>query len=150
MKHLQPVIWSKGTFLTPQHLQIQDRFIEDSLHFRLHALKFCSWGLTELCFDLERLAEGHLVVSRATGIFPDGLLFDVPDSDSAPASKSLGEHFEPGINNLDIFLAIPDYRPRGLNVALVQCNGNTRYVAEATSFRDENTGITERPIQIAR
>ena len=33
MKQLQPVIWSKGTFLTPQHLQVQDRFIEDSLNF---------------------------------------------------------------------------------------------------------------------
>ena len=28
MKRLQPVVWQKGTLLTPQHLQIQDRFIE--------------------------------------------------------------------------------------------------------------------------
>ena len=38
MKRLQPVIWTKGTFLTPQHLQLQDRFLEDTLQFRLEAL----------------------------------------------------------------------------------------------------------------
>ena len=30
MRQLQPVIWSKGTFLSPQHLQAQERFVEDS------------------------------------------------------------------------------------------------------------------------
>ena len=73
MKQLQPVIWSKGTFLTPQHLQVQDRFIEDSLNFRLQSLKYCAWGFSELTVDQERLAEGQFLVSRAAGIFPDGL-----------------------------------------------------------------------------
>ena len=33
MKRLQQVIWTKGTFLTPQHLQIQDRFLENLLQY---------------------------------------------------------------------------------------------------------------------
>src|ERR1035438_1188495 len=41
---LQPVIWSKGTFLSPQHMQIQDRFTESVLQFRLEALQFRPWG----------------------------------------------------------------------------------------------------------
>ena len=150
MKQLQPVIWTKGTFLTPQHLQVQDRFIEDTLHFRLQALKFCPWGFSELAFDQEQLAAGHLVVSRASGIFSDGLLFDIPDSDPAPASKALEPFFEPGVSTVDVYLAIPDYRQRGLNVALAQRNGDTRYLAEVTAFRDENTGISEKPVQVAR
>jgi type VI secretion system protein ImpJ len=35
MKRLQQVIWTKGTFLTPQHLQIQDRFLENKHQFQL-------------------------------------------------------------------------------------------------------------------
>jgi len=31
MRQLQPIIWSKGTFLTPQHLQTRDRFLESVL-----------------------------------------------------------------------------------------------------------------------
>jgi len=149
MKQLQPVIWTKGTFLTPQHLQVQDRFIEDTLNFRLQALKFCAWGFSELTVNQEALAEGQFAVSRATGIFPDGLIFDIPDADPPPPSKSLAEYFEPGTKSLDVYLAIPDYRQRGLNVSSAQGTG-ARYLAEVSSFRDENTGASEKPIQIAR
>ena len=40
MPLLEPVIWAKGTVLNPQHLQIQDRFLVDSLQFHLQALNF--------------------------------------------------------------------------------------------------------------
>ena len=70
MKQLKPVLWTKGTFLTPQHLQVQDRFIEDALNFRLQALKFCPWGFRELSINAELLTEGQFAVTRATGIFP--------------------------------------------------------------------------------
>src|SRR5438309_6091200 len=115
MKQLQPVIWTKGTFLTPQHLQAQDRFIEDTLHLRLQALKFCPWGFSELSIEQDKLANGDFAVSRAKGIFSDGLLFDVPDADPIPASRGLAEFFDPGVPSLDVYLAIPDYRPRGVN-----------------------------------
>ena len=78
MKQLQPVLWSKGTFLTPQHLQLQDKFLEDSMNFRVQSLKFCAWGFNEVVLDQELLADGQLAVSRASGIFPDGLPFDIP------------------------------------------------------------------------
>jgi type VI secretion system protein ImpJ len=150
MKQLQPVLWTKGTFLTPQHLQVQDRFVEDSLNFRLQALKFCPWGFTSLIIDQERLADGDLLLSRATGIFPDGLLFEVPDADPAPASKGIGEFFEPGTKNIDVYLTVPDYRIRGLNVSSAKRDANSRYVAAVSPIRDENDGVTEKPIQVAR
>jgi type VI secretion system protein ImpJ len=93
MKQLKPVLWTKGTFLTPQHLQVQDRFIEDALNFRLQALKFCPWGFRELSINAELLTEGQFAVTRATGIFPDGLLFEIPEADPPPPSKSLEEFF---------------------------------------------------------
>ena len=150
MKRLQPVIWTKGTFLTPQHLQVQDRFLEDTLQFRLEALKFCPWGFSELVIDQQKLAAGDFAISRASGIFHDGLLFDIPDADPAPASKKLAELFEPSVNDMDIYLTVPDYRQRGLNVAIGQRDAGTRYVAEVATYRDENTGSSEKPVQIAR
>jgi type VI secretion system protein ImpJ len=150
MKQLRPVIWNKGTFLTPQHLQVQDRFLEDALQFRLEALKFCAWGFSELVIDQQKLATGQFAISRASGIFPDGLLFDIPDADPAPPSKALVEAFEPGVQSLDIYLTVPDYRQRGLNVAIGQKDAGTRYIAEVASFRDENTGSSEKPVQVAR
>jgi type VI secretion system protein ImpJ len=150
MKQLQPVLWTKGTFLTPQHLQLQDRFLEDSLNFRLQALKFCAWGFSELVLDQGLLADGQLAISRASGIFPDGLLFDIPGSDQPPPSKALAEFFDPGVRDLDIYLTVPDYREKGLNVSAVGRTGGSRYLAEITNVRDENTGTGEKPVQIAR
>jgi type VI secretion system protein ImpJ len=149
MKQLKPVLWTKGTFLTPQHLQVQDRFLEDTLNFRLQALKFCPWGFRELEINGELLAEGQFAVTRASGIFPDGLLFEIPEADPPPPSKSLEEFFDPGTKSIDLYLAVPDYRQRGLNVASGKDSG-TRYLAEVASFRDENTGLGEKPIQVAR
>ena len=57
MKQLKPVLWTKGTFLTPQHPRVPDRFLEDTLNFRLQALKFRPWGFRELAINAELLAE---------------------------------------------------------------------------------------------
>jgi type VI secretion system protein ImpJ len=153
MKQLQPVLWSKGTLLTPQHLQLQDRFLEDSLNFRLQALKFCAWGFNELVIDQELLTEGQFAISRASGIFPDGLLFDIPGPDQPPPSKALAEFFDPGMRDLDVYLTVPDYKHKGLNVSGLGKVGGTRYLAEIGVVRDDNSdnsGAGEKPIQIAR
>jgi len=149
MRQLKPVLWTKGTLLTPQHLQVQDRFLEDTLNFRLQTLKFCPWGFSELAINAELLAEGQFAVTRAAGIFPDGLLFEIPEADPPPPSKSLEEFFDRNTQSLDIYLAVPDYRERGLNVSREKDSGS-RYLAEETAFRDENTGANEKQIQVAR
>jgi type VI secretion system protein ImpJ len=150
MRQLQPVLWSKGTFLTPQHLQLQDKFLEDSMNFRVQALKFSAWGFNELVLDQELLAEGKLAIGRASGIFPDGMLFDIPGPDQPPASKVLAEFFDPGVSNLDFYLTVPDYKKNGLNVAGLGRVASSRYLAEIRTVRDDNTGTGEKPLQIAR
>jgi type VI secretion system protein ImpJ len=150
MKRLQPVIWTKGTFLSPQHLQMQDRFHENYLQFHLDSLAFRPWGFHALQIDREALAAGSLELAGASGIFPDGLLFDIPGSDSAPSPKPLADYFEPDQATLDVHLAVPQYRDQGLNVATAARQGSARYRAEVELFRDENTGLSEKPIQLAR
>ena len=150
MRQLQPVIWSKGTFLTPQHLQTRDRFLESVLQFRLEALNFCPWGFQEVRLDREALATGNLALTRAVGLFPDGLPFDIPDSDTAPAPKPLGPYFEGDQTTADVYLAIPHHRERGLNVSIVGGIADTRYISEVVDLRDENTGSSEKPVQLAR
>lgn len=150
MRILQPVLWSKGTFLTPQHLQAQDRFIESLLHFRAEALHYRPWGFSRLKLDHEALNGGAAGLSEASGLFPDGSPFEIPGADSAPPAKPLAEYFRPGQDALDIFLAIPEYRENTVNVSVPGRGLDTRYLAEVAVFRDENNGQTERPVQVAR
>ena len=51
--------------------------------------------------DQEALAAGVLSITRASGLFPDGLPFDIPDSDPAPAPKPLAACFEAGVGPAD-------------------------------------------------
>ncbi len=152
MKRLQPVVWMKGTFLNAQYLQSQDRFLDNSLQFQMEALSSYPWGLTELRMDQEELAGGNVAISKASGIFPDGLLFDVPDADIGPPVRSITDYFETDkdLKACDIHLALPSYRDRGLNVSMGSRQADTRFVADVLMLRDENTGLMEKPIQVAR
>ncbi|HTS31557.1 MAG TPA: type VI secretion system baseplate subunit TssK [Bryobacteraceae bacterium] len=150
MKKLQPVVWTKGTFLSPQYLQLQDRFLENLLQFHLESLSFRPYGFRSLQISQEELDGGALAITSASGIFPDGLLFDIPGSDRVPPLKQLAECFEPDQTTLEMYLAVPQYRERGLNVATSPRQGGARYRAEFELFRDENTGLSEKPVQIAR
>ncbi len=150
MKRLQPVIWMKGTFLSPQYLQTQDRFIESTLEFYMDAMSFAPWGFKRIQVDQEALEAGYFAISDAAGILPDGLIFDIPDSDPSPSPKPLADCYEPDQKTLDVFLAIPHFRDRGLNVSIAQKKADTRFLAEVAMLRDENSGLTEKPVQVAR
>lgn len=150
MRQMQKVLWTKGVLLTPQHLQVQDRFLEDTLSFQLAALNFCPWGLSRLEIDREALAAGVFSVSVATGVFPDGMCFDIPAADEAPEPKPLEDHWEQDQTTMDVFLAIPEQRLGGHNVSTRQQERGTRYISEVVLRRDENTGLAEKPIQVAR
>jgi type VI secretion system protein ImpJ len=150
MRQMRPVLWTKGVLLSPQHLQTQDRFLEDLLEFQLSTLTFCPWGFHRLEIDREQLAGGTFAISSAAGIFPDGLPFDMPGSDPTPAPKLLEGLWEPDQQALHLYLAIPEYRYGGHNVSGPLRDRDTRYRAEELLRRDETTGLSEKPIQVAR
>src|SRR4051812_1573583 len=150
MRRLQPVLWTKGTLLTPQHLQLQDRFVEDTLQFWLEALAFSPWGFASLQIDREALSGGLLTISAASGIFRDGLLFDIPGADPAPPAKPLAEHFSPEQSAIDVYLAIPNYREGGYNVATAAGGADARYMANPIRINDELQPGREKAVQIAR
>ncbi len=151
MSKLMPIVWSKGVFLSPQHLQAQDRYFTDLLRFNADALTFQGWGFTELQLDGAALATGTVAITSAVGLFPDKLSFDIPSSDAAPSSRSIEECFRDGRLRCHFFLAVPEHRPAGLNVSGARSGINTRFFSETQMVRDENTAVTaERPIALAR
>jgi type VI secretion system protein ImpJ len=103
-----------------------------------------------LSIDQSALAGGFFALASASGLFPDGMPFEIPASDAAPPPKPLAQYFDNETDTLDIWLAIPHYRERGLNVSVSQQGADTRFVAELAVVRDENSGTGEKPVQLAR
>jgi type VI secretion system protein ImpJ len=51
---------------------------------------------------------------------------------------------------MEVFLAVPNYRDSGVNVTSNGRDSDARFRAEYTMIRDENTGLSEKPVQVAR
>jgi type VI secretion system protein ImpJ len=151
MRQLQPVLWNKGAFLQPQHLQNQDLYLESQLNFFMDSLFGYAYGFQTLTVDVARLADGYFSLSAASGVFPDGLLFDIPGSDLEPAPRLLIDAFQEGQASLTVSLGVPHYRIGAANVSFSsKPNVGTRYVADWLNLRDETSGLNEKPVQIAR
>jgi type VI secretion system protein ImpJ len=80
----------------------------------------------------------------------DGLLFECPEADPAPDSKALDEYWKPDQKSMLAYLAIPEYRPGDRNVTSEGAGARARYSSEVSFRRDENSGLAERPVEVAR
>ena len=118
------------------------------MQFRLESMSFRPWGFRVLEISQPALAAATFGIRRAEGIFPDGLPFEFPDSDKPPDPKPLADCFARGQDAVELYLAVPRFHERGLNLA--SRDGDARYRAETEVFHDENTGVSERPVQVAR
>jgi type VI secretion system protein ImpJ len=151
MSQFQPVLWNKGACLQAQQLQAQDLYLESQLKFCIDSIFEYPYGFRALSVDATRLASGCFGLSTASGVFPDGLLFDVPGCDLEPEPRSLVDAFPEGDSTLVVSLGIPQHRAGVRNVSFVQrTNANTRYIADSLDLRDETSGLNEKPVQIAR
>ena len=89
MSDKNKVVWSEGLFLRTQHLQQQDRYTEGLVRGALQAAPMQAWGFRSLVLDKPALDAGRVAVASATGIFPDGTPFAIPDTMSAPAPVAI-------------------------------------------------------------
>ena len=83
------VVWSEGMYIGPHHFQAQSRYFEDSAQFVAAALRRDYYGFLGCEVDGEALRNGTLAVVHARGIFPDGLLFKMPEADPLPPRAPL-------------------------------------------------------------
>ena len=117
-------------YLGPHHFQVQSRYFEDSITFATSSLWFAPYGVAGLELDAEALHNGTVSLLHARGIFPDGLIFNMPESDAVPEPRAIAELFPPTRDFITVLLAIPPRKPNGFNCA-IQDNGVTVPGADA-------------------
>ena len=151
MKLLSRVVWSEGMYLGPHHFQVQSRYFEDSIQFATSSMWFAAYGLAGLELDEEALRNGTVNLVHARGIFPDGLIFNMPESDGLPEARAVADLFPPTHDGVVVMLAIPPRKPNGYNCALdADTLADARFLAEPRVLHDENTGIDERSVRLGR
>lgn len=127
------VVWSEGMFLNPQHFQQQDRYVERLVNGRCNALNIFAWGLQELELDHQLLNLGKISILRASGVFPDGTPFSIPDIDDVPPVFEV----PPNTKGKVVYLAVPVRRPGAVDVLADESHqGLVRYYANEQTVRD--------------
>lgn len=150
MKFLSRVVWSEGMYLGPHHFQTQSRYFEDSIAFLVASLWHEPWGFLHFELDQKAIRNGSAVVLHASGVFPDGLTFELPNSDPPPPARNLVEVFPSTDAALPLYLAVPARRDNGFDCDLNGAGGSTRYARMQRVLRDETNGIDEREIQLGQ
>jgi type VI secretion system protein ImpJ len=143
------VIWTEGMFLQPQHFQQHDRYVLAQSLQRASAQQPYGWGFLSLALDTAALHLGKIAINSAQGLMPDGVAFDVPGQDAAPAALDVPADTRDEL----IVLAVALQRP---GVAESDAEGDAgsmppRYHAAEVDVGDTNvTGDRVAPLQIGR
>jgi type VI secretion system protein ImpJ len=150
MKLLSRVVWSEGMYLGPHHFQTQSRYFEDSTAFLIANLWHEPWGFLHLELDQKAIQNGSAVVLHASGIFPDGLAFELPNSDPPPPARNLLEVFPSTDAVLPLYLTVPARKDNGFDCDLNGATNGARYAKMQRLLRDETNGLDEREIDLGQ
>lgn len=150
MKFLSRVVWSEGMYLSPHHFQTQSRYFEDSMAFLSASLWREPWGLLHVELDPKAMRNGTASLLHASGIFPDGLPFELPNSDPPPPIRNLLEVFPSTDAVLPLYLTVPSRRDNGFDTDLSAAPNGGRFSRMQRLLRDETNGIDEREIDLGQ
>jgi type VI secretion system protein ImpJ len=151
MSFLSRVVWSEGMYIGPHHFQAQSRYFEDSTQFVVASLRRDYYGFLGYEVDAEALRNGTLALIHARGIFPDGLVFKMPEADPLPPPRSIADIFPSDRDRLTVYLSISARKSGGVNCALTEAAANgARFTAQTATVRDEVNGIDEKPLRFGR
>jgi type VI secretion system protein ImpJ len=166
-QHVNKIVWHDGMPLSPVHLQQHNRYFEYLLDNKLSLFTQNLWGFVSLELDTDLLSIGKLGVKQASGVFPDGTIFNMPGVDDAPPNFIVPE----GLTNTILYLVLNErhanvadcgdehstraYRYRAITKTLTDNVADSEQTAEVTvaslacrliTEHDDMTGLIALPI----
>lgn len=132
----QKVVWQEGMLLRPQHFQQNDRYYDHQLKMRSCRTHRFGWGFFELNIDTQFLAMGKLVISQASGVLPDGTLFEL-----GTGLEPLAMDVPANTGNTPVYLALPLVTGNHVETRRIeQRDVLARYTAHEVQVADSNAG----------
>ena len=123
------VVWLEGMFLSPQHFQQQERYIERFSQRLFRLLADCQAGFTSLLIDTEQLKAGKIFIRKASGLFTDGTPFDL--------SFNICRNIDSSHAGAIVYLAIPLTRGGQADTATKEhISGSIRFQSFERLVRD--------------
>lgn len=150
MRFLSRVVWSEGMYLAPHHFQAQSRYFEDSVAFLSATLWRDPWGVLQLEMDTKAIENGTVALLQASGIFQDGLSFDMPTSDLLPSPRSVESLAKSSDSELLLYLVIAKRTADGHEPEEEEGAKRGRFSELMRTLRDETNGLDEYDVTLGR
>ena len=152
MSKYRKIVWNEGMLLTPHHFQQWDNYHEELLNSRLRSLIQYDYGVLELQVNNEAIVNGNFQIANCRGLMPDGLYVNVPDAETVPDTRPVGDHFPTEAAKLGVHLAIPARKMGEANFQAsgAKASGNLRFLQEGAMVKDETSGTNEQPLAYAK
>jgi len=144
VEKLNPIAWTEGMFLRPQHLQYLDQAADGRLFHHLRTLDPFHWGVRELQIDEEALSDCRIVIQRLNGILPGGTIIRHPGNALVQSRK-----FDPASERLNLYLGLRQQSPNEANTAPAD-NGDlsVRYLVRTENVPDLNRPGFENSVEL--
>lgn len=146
------IMWTEGMFLQPHHLQFAHRNMDTKLRMATEYLTPFNWGFRHLEIDTASLKNDLFAVQSCQVVMENGTQLSMPGNLDLD-SRSFKGGFEGRSEYLDVYLAIPVWRPDSPNTTgLGEDRGRQerRYRVDETEAVDENLGENPQTLQIKR
>jgi type VI secretion system protein ImpJ len=141
---VNPIAWTEGMFLRPQHLQQHDLYVQDRLTDHLRTVDPFHWGIRELVIDTEALSDHRIEVVRLDAVLRDGTVLRVPGNAVIESRE-----FDPAVQSVDVHVGIRRLDLNEANSAPID-NGarDVRYKVRSQSVPDLNRGGSEASVDV--
>ncbi|WP_062268611.1 type VI secretion system baseplate subunit TssK [Endozoicomonas arenosclerae] len=134
--HYDRVVWLEGMFLSPQHFQQQERYLEHYIRKMLEIFEPGRAGFIELKLDPLQLKAGKVYLRKAVGVFPDGSPFILKRDLSITVT-----HADKGST---VYLALPLVKGGYVDTALEEnVDKSARHASYPCSVLDSNDESSE-------
>lgn len=144
-QRLNPVAWTEGMFLRPQHFQHGDLYSDLRLQHHLSVVDPFHWGVRELVVDEEALSDHQLVVLRLDAVLPGGTILRYPGNALVESRE-----FDPSLERIDVHIGLRRLSETSPNTAPAANDArDARYVLETHEIPDLNRSGQECPLELA-
>ncbi len=118
MRLTKKPLWLEGMMLSQQQFQQNERYIESQINYIRELQSSVGWGMFNLEIDTSYFTQNKLGIRIASGIFPDGTVFNIGENAIVPKFIELAST----VLHKTIYLGIPVIKHNEPTVGLANCD----------------------------
>ncbi len=140
-----PVAWTEGMFLRPQHFQQHDIYLDERLRYHLNILNPHHYGIRELSINEDALADHRFEIQQLEAVMPGGTVVK-----AGVNSVVQPRRFDPATERFSVYVAMRHVSEAEAGVTAEHGEGDdARYTIVEKELPDRTRSGAIAPVDLA-